>query len=590
MHNKDIARLLRNVAASYAIKNEKKYYFQIIAYQKAAEAIESSATEARDAYEEGRLEKLKGVGPSIRQHLEELFTTGKVKHFDVVMEDIPPAVFPLLNIPSFGPKKAYKLVEHFKLKDPKTVIADLKKHAEKGEIAGIESFGEKSQSLILQAINEYEQGVAKNVRMVLPFAGELADNILSYLRSSKYIIRAEPLGSLRRQRETIGDIDIAVATDNPEKAIEHFVHYPYKERVLEKGPASASILISGGRHVDLMVQPKDRFGSLLQHFTGSKEHNIALREYALKKGLSLSEYGIKKTNVDSPQQTFSSEEKFYEALGLSFIPPEIRENTGEIALAAKNELPNLITLSDIKGDFHIHSSYPIEPSHDLGKNTIAEMVKKAEALGYSFIALSEHNPSVSKHTYDQILRLIEKRNKEIDHVQKDNKSIRIFKMLEVDILSNGNLAINDEAASTLDAFQVSVHSAFSMTKKDMTKRVLAGLSHPKAKILSHPTGRLLNQRSGYELDWDDIFDFATKHKKALEINSWPQRLDLPDSLVREGIRHGVKFTIATDSHALHHMDLMKYGVAVARRGWATKDDIINALEYNEIAAWLHDGS
>ena len=590
MDNKAVARLLRNVAASYAIKNEKKYYFQIVAYQKAAEAIESSATEAKDAYDEGKLEQIAGAGPSIRQHLEELFTTGKVKHFDAVTEGIPPTVFPLLDIPSFGPKKAYKLVEHFQLKDPKNVITELKKHAQNNEIAGIESFGEKSQSLILLAINEYEQGVSKNVRMVLPFAGELSDKILSYLRASKHILRAEPLGSLRRQRETIGDIDIAVATDNPDKAIEHFVNYPYKERILEKGPASASILISGGRHVDLMAQPKERFGSLLQHFTGSKDHNIALREYAIKKGLSLSEYGIKKSSSGVPHKPFASEEEFYQAIGLSWIPPEIRENTGEIALAEKNALPKLVTLDDIKGDFHIHSSFPIEPSHDLGKNTIAEMVKKAEQLGYSFIALSEHNPSFSKHTKDQALRLIDKRNKEIEHIQKSNKNIRIFKMLEVDIMANGGIAISDNAASLLDAFQVSIHSAFSMSKRDMTKRVLEGFSHPKAKILSHPTGRLLNQRSGYELDWDAVFDFAVKKNKALEINSWPQRLDLPDSLVREGIRHGVKFTIATDSHALPHMDLMKYGVAVARRGWATKGDIINSLEYNDIAAWLHDGS
>lgn len=586
MNNKQIAHLLRNVAASYSIKDEKKHYFQIIAYQKAADAIEATPTEVKDLVKMGKIEELQGVGPSIRQHLEELLKKGSVQHFDTVMKGVPPAVFPLLDIPSFGPKKAYKLVTHFKLKNPDTVIDDLKKIAQSGKIASLEGFGKKSEELILQVITEYEAGVKKNVRMVLPYAYGIAEKILSYMKKSPAVRDIYPLGSLRRMKETIGDVDIAVASNEPIKILKHFVSYPYKERILEKGPATASILVSGGRHIDLMVQPPERFGALLQHFTGSKEHNIALREYALKKGLSLSEYGIKKVGKRKKIQAFDSEEKFYKALGLAFIPPEMRENTGEIELAIKYRLPKLVELTDIKGDFHIHSNFQIEPSHDLGKNSMQEMADKAKKLGYKYLAFSEHNPSVSQHTRQQIYEIMLKRNKEIEQIRKNNKNIRIFSMLEVDILANGSVALDDKSFSLLDACQVSIHSSFSRDKKSMTQRVLAGLTHPKAKILSHPTGRLLNQRPGYELEWDTVFDFCLKHNKALEINSWPQRLDLPDALVREAIKYGVKFVINTDSHAVDQMTLMKFGVAVARRGWATKDDIVNTFEYNKLDKWL----
>jgi len=586
MNNKDIARLLRNAAASYAIKDEKKHYFQIIAYQKAADAIEDSTAEAKDLYKEGKLDQLSGVGPSIKQHLTELFKTGKITHFETVMGGVPPAVFPLLDIPSFGPKKAFKLVEHFKFKNPDTVIDDLKKVAGSGKIATLEGFGKKSEELILHVITEYEDGIKKNVRMVLPFANEIAEKLLAYLKKSPDVMEAFPLGSLRRMLSTIGDVDIAVATKNPEAVLEYFVNYPYKERVIEKGPASSSLLISGGQHIDLMVQPPDRFGSLLQHFTGSKAHNIALREYALKKGFSLSEYGIKNMK-DGTVKKYNSEEKFYNSLGLSWIPPEMRENTGEIVLAAKNELPKIVDVKDMKGDFHIHSNFPIEPSHDLGRNSMQDMLNKAKSLHYEYLGFSEHNPSVSKHTSQQVKAILEKRNIKIEQLKKDNKSIRIFSLLEVDILANGKVALDDESANVLDGMLVSIHSAFSMDKKDMTKRVLAGLSHPKAKILSHPTGRLLNQRPGYDLNWEEIFDFAIKNNKALEINSWPQRLDLPDSLVREAVKYGVKFVIDTDSHATEHMNLMKYGVAVARRGWLTKGDILNTNRYNKVTEWFN---
>lgn len=588
MTNNQIAKLFRNVGAAYTIKNEDKYRFQIIAYQKAAEAIDGSASELADLFKEGKLDQIPGVGKSMRSHLKELLETGKVKHFNFITKEIPKAVFDLLDVSTMGPKRAYKLVKELKLTGEGDVRGHLLKLAKEGKIAGLEGFGEKSQADIIKAIKEYQKGMGKTRRMLLPFAFELAEKLITYLKLSEEVIEAYPLGSLRRMAPTIGDIDIAVATKHPKEVIDHFLTYPYKDRIIEKGSGTASILVSGGKQVDLMAQPPKTLGSLLQHFTGSKYHNIRLREEALRKGFSLSEYGIKsKTkNQKLKIKNYETEEEFYKALGMDWIPPEMREDRGEIKLAAAHQLPKLVELKDVKGDLHLHSSYPIEPSHDLGENTMTEMLKKAKELGYEYIAFSEHNPSIGKHSPNEIYSILAKRKERIEQLKESNKNIRIINLLEVDILSNNNLAINDKCISQLDAMLISVHSSFSMPKKEMTKRILNGLAHPKAKILCHPTGRLLNERNGYELDWERLFEFVVKHRKALEINAWPTRLDLPDTVVHEAIRQKVKMVIDTDSHALWQMDLMRFGVSVARRGWATKNDILNTMGYNTFKTWL----
>ena len=585
MTNDQISKLLRNIAAAYTIKNEKKFRFQIIAYQKASDTIANLTSETQDFYKESKLDVLPGIGTSIREHLIELFKKGHVKHFDWALKDIPESVFALLDIPGFGPKKAYRLVKEFNFRNPKTVISDIERVAKQGKIARLLGFGEKSEKDILRSISEFKLGKGKTTRMVLPYAFDIAQKLVEYLKTFKEVKKAEPLGSLRRKMATVGDIDIAVSSNNPRSVIFHFISYPHKERVIEKGDITASMLVSGGRQIDLMVQPPDAFGSLLQHFTGSKNHNIALREYAVKKGLSLSEYGIR-VGKTKKLQKFNTEEKFYNFLRMEWIPPEIRENTGEIELAISHRLPKLVELEDIKGDLHIHSSFPIEPSHDLGNNSIEEMIIRAEELSYEYVGFSEHNPSISKHTNNQIYTLVSKRNENIEQIKSITKSVRIFKVLEVDILPNGKLAIDNKTLDILDGIIVSIHSVFKMGKKDMTKRVISGLSHKKAKILAHPTGRMLNERGGYELDFQKIFEFCVKNNKALEINSWPARLDLPDDLIRQAIEEGVRLIINTDSHSTLEMNLMKYGVAMARRGWAGKSDILNTLGYNEFAKWL----
>ncbi len=587
MTNQEIATLLREVAAAYSVKDEKKYRFQIIAYNKAADAIESSTTQVKDLIKNDKLGELAGVGSTISSRLEELILKGHVKHFEDVMKDIPPAMFPLLSVPSFGPKKAYKIVMHFKLHDPKTVIEDIKKIAEEGKIATLEGFGEKSQSDILRALGEFKKGAGKTTRMVLPYAAELAEKVVTYLKESKDIYEASPLGSLRRMRETIGDVDIAISTKDPKVAIEHFAKYPLIDRLIEKGPVSISALVSGGKQVDIIALPKEQFGSLLQHFTGSKNHNVHLRELAIKKGLSLSERGIKRQkNGKEILEEFSDEKKFYNALGMDWIPPELREDTGEIEAALAHKLPKLVELKDIKGDVHIHSSVEIESSHDMGVDSMENMLKRADQLGYEYLGFSEHNPSVSKHTPTQIYDLLAKRKEKIDRLNQKGK-VKAIGLLEVDILPNGDLAVPDKAIELLDGMLVSIHSVFSMDKEQMTKRILAGLAHPKAKILTHPTGRLLGQRPGYEVDFEEIFAFCKRQNKAIEINASPQRLDLPDSLVRQALKEGIKFTIDTDSHALPQMDMMRFGVAVARRGWCEKSDILTTMPYNKFIEWLN---
>jgi DNA polymerase (family 10) len=451
----------------------------------------------------------------------------------------------------------------------------------------LDKFGEKSEQDILRAIAEYRTGTTKTGRMVLPIAFGISQEILAYLRKSPDVIQAEPLGSLRRMVSTIGDVDIAATSKDPGKVIEYFANYPHKERLIEKGPTTASFLIGGGRHVDLLVLPPEQFGSMLQHFTGSKHHNVALREYALKQGWSLSERGIKFVKDDKkPMKEFKTEESFYKFLGVDWIPPEIRENQGEIDLARHHRLPHLVELSDIKGDLHIHSNHQWNSSHDYGKNSLEEMVQLAKKLHYEYIGLSDHNPSMGNQKEDSVYTAILRRKEIIEQIKKSNKNIRVINMLELDILASGELAISERCLDEVDAVLVSIHSSFNMPKEKMTQRILKGLSHPKAKIFSHPTGRMINQRPGYDVEFDKLFDFALTNNKALEINAWPERLDLPDGLVREAKDKGVKFVINTDSHALDHMNNMFYGVSVARRGWCEKKDILNTLPADDFMEWI----
>ncbi len=585
--NKEIAEILRSIAATYLLKNENR--FRIIAYEKAADTVEHMTREMHDIWQEGGLaglQKVQGIGPTISSHLDELFTNGVSKHFQEVTKDIPASVFVLMRVAGIGPKKAFKLVQHFKFHNADTVLRDLKKAAEENRIASLETFGKKSQEDILESLKIFENSKQRTERMPLPYAGALAQEIEEYMRQLSGIIRIDFLGSLRRKVSTIGDIDIAIATDkkNSNVVVEHFKKFRRAISINNSGEHKASIIISPNIRVDLRVQNLKTYGSMLQYFTGSKAHNVKLREYAIKKGLSLNEYGIKNVKTGKVK-VFDSEEEFYNFIGLDFIPPEIREGTNEIQLALQHTLPHLVEVQDIKGDLHIHSSYDLQTSHDIGANTYAEIVAKAKERKYEYVGFADHNPRTSNNTENDIIEIMKKRKEYIDKSLK-NVEFPYFIGLEVDIDPNGKLALPEKAIEYVDYLIVSVHSSFRQNKTEATNRVLKALSYPKVKIFGHPTGRLLGKRDGLEYDWEKIYSFVKEKNIALEINSGPDRLDLPDSLVREAGQSGVKFVIDTDAHHIDWMDGINYGVAVARRGWATKNDIINTKGLKEFKSWI----
>jgi DNA polymerase (family 10) len=360
---------------------------------------------------------------------------------------------------------------------------------------------------------------------------------------------------------------------------------PGIKEVQGKGENKAVVVLESGMHVDVLAGNPESFGALLQHFTGSKHHNVHLRTLALDKGLSLSEHGVKKVKSGELIHT-KTEDELYKMLNMQTPPPEIREDTGEIEAAIKKDLPELIELKDIKGDFHLHSNFPIDSSHDYGSGTLEDIIKEAIKLGYAYVGLSDHSPAPGTHTKDEILRLVEKRTKVIQQLKLKYKSIRVLNGLEIDIMSDGTLAVPEEGLKMLDYTVVGIHSGHRGSKEALTKRILAALNNPYTTILAHPTGRLINSRDSYDADWDEIFKLAVKNKKLLEINAYPNRLDLRDDLVRTALSLGAKFIIDTDSHAIEQMTNMPFGVSVARRGWATKNDIANAWDWKKLAEWF----
>ena len=601
--NIEIAELLRAVAAAYKLKSEAKNRFKIAAYEKAADAVEHASSELKDLWDDGKLDDVPGIGKSIASHLDEIFTTGKSKHFEEIMLGLPPSMFKLMEVPGIGPKTAYRLAHELSIR----TFGELAKAAKKGHIAKLPGFGKQSEADILKSLSEIK---GREKRQILPYADQVATEIVRWMKLSKYVERVEPQGSLRRRVSTIGDVDIAAATDKPDEVLEHFTNYPKAQRVFEKGERSAGIVVPGNIHVDLMVETPEAFGAMLQHFTGSKHHNIALREFALRKGLSLSDYGIYVLNEKGKQREsgdregqkrpskrdkseykelkkFASEENFYKYLGMKYIPPELREGRGEIKAALEGKLPQLVQLEDIKADFHVHSDFDVETSHDLGLSSMEELVAKADSLGYEYFSLNEHNPSQSGHSNKDIVEILKRKREKVNILNeflKNKPGIKIkkvFNSLEIDIKPDGTLPVDDKGFETLDFANVSVHSSFRQSREVTTNRVLAALAHPKVKIFSHPTGRKLNEREGIDLEWTKIFEFCLKNNKWIEINCDPMRLDLPDFLVRDAVKLGIKLTFGTDAHHKDGMDNMEWGISVARRGWAEACDIINTLTLAE---------
>jgi len=594
MDNQKISELLRNMAAAYEILGANR--FRINAYAQAADAVNALSISVKDMWSSNKLTEIPGVGGSIATHLDELFKTGKSKHFEETFSKIPEGTFELMKIRSVGPKTAVKLTNelHSGKYTGKTIYEKLSNALSHQAISELDGFGTKREQDIAAALKQLLEGQTKKKRLLLAEADAVAQQICSYLRLDKNVDKIDILGSLRRKKDTIGDLDIAATTSNPTETIKHFVSFPGMTTIVDQGLNGGTILVQNGVQIDLRITDAKSYGAMLQYFTGSKYHNIKLREYALSKQLSISEHGIKKLGTENPKpMPFKTEKEFYGYLGMSLIPPEMREDKGEIEMALSSTLPKLVETTDINGDLHIHSNYDLSSSHDLGVSTFETLLKKAETLQYQYIALSDHNPK-QMLSDDDTVAILKARKEHFDHiiygkefVQKYKSIQKVFIMLEVDIKPDGNIALPEKAFDYLDAVLVSIHSSFTLDRDKMTKRVLKGLSsHPKVRVFAHPTGRLINSRPSIDVHWDEVFKVCSARNIALEINSSPERLDLPDQLVWEARKKGMKFVIGTDTHHVDAMNNMPYGVSVARRGWCTAHDILNTMNVTEFSKWL----
>lgn len=572
MRNREVAELFYEAAD---ILEYQQVEWKPRAYRKAAQIIENLGEDIEKIYaREGKagLTRIPGVGKSIADHIAEYLETGKVEKFEKLREKAPSGTAELMEIRGLGAKKMKKLADTLGIK----TLSDLKNAIIAQRLRRLEGFGEKSEKNLARAIEQYEKSHA---RIALGKALPLADEVISALKarceSTTYKVDLSKIiytGSLRRLKETIGDIDILAEAEKGEtlKVMDCFVSLPDVDQVILKGSTKSSVILREGTSIDLRVVPPESYGAALQYFTGSKEHNIELRNIAIKNGYKLSEYGLY-LKESGKQIAGSSEEEIYERLGLAYIAPELRENRGEIKAAAKNALPKLIEAGNLRGDLHMHTTY------SEGKDSLETMIGKAEALGYEYIAVTDHSRS-QKVANGLEIETLKTQWEEIDKLSKQFR-IKILKGSEVDILRDGNLDYPDEILKELDVVVGAVHSGFALPERKMTERIVTALEHRYLDILAHPSGRLLGKRGPYAVNFEKIFEAAAAHGKVIEINSQPSRLDLNDELILRAKTFGLKFCISTDSHSTTGLGLMRYGLGQARRGWLEKEDVVNTYPY-----------
>lgn len=573
--NKELIEILKEVLAAMEVKEVNR--FRIRAYQNVITAIEGLSQSVQDLWKANRLDEIPGVGGTLKQHFDDLFTTGEVKDFIEVKEDLPEGMFSLIGIRGIGAKKAFKLASAFNLENREDALEELKKAAEKEEIQKLPGFAPKSEQAILDAISEAKMHKKEKERLLLPTAEDIAKRVTDYLKELECIEDAIALGSLRRRSSTVGDLDIAVSTTCPEEAISHFLEFSEIEDVLAHGDKGARAVLTTDVQIDLRVIEPHALGSMVQYFTGSKLHNVVLRTYALDKKMSLSEYGIK---YQDKLHEFSTDKEFYEFLGLSYIVPELRQGKNEIELAKSNLLPDLIVLDDIQGDLHTHTDFSD------GKNTFEEMSTRALEKGYSYYGITDHAPSVTSRGSSEVSNIISDQKMKFESFNATNDSLRLLYGYEVNILNDATLGMPDDLMAELDYVVASIHTSFDQPKEQITDRLISAIENPYVKIIGHPTNRIINGRPACTPDWEKVFKACVENNTFLEINSQPDRLDLPEDLVYEGLKVGVKFIVNTDAHAVDQLEHMKYGINVARRGWCTKNDIVNALPTHDFLSLL----
>ncbi|MFN8432568.1 MAG: DNA polymerase/3'-5' exonuclease PolX [Anaerolineales bacterium] len=570
MNNKQLAAVFTLIANLLEIKGEIIY--KTLAYRKAAESLDTLGREASEYWKEGKLADIPGVGKAIAEKIDELLNTGKLEFLEKLKKEVPESLAGWLQVPSLGPKKIALIWKTLNI----ATLPELEAAAKAGKLKDLPGMGAKSETAILEGIASLAR---RSGRLPLGKAYPLAQEIIKVLKGVKGVVDVQPAGSLRRMRSTVGDLDILVAAKDSAAVMEAFVNLKGVERVLGKGDTKASIEFFDGVRAQVWVHPPEKFGTALQYATGSKDHNVKLRQIALDKGLSLSEHAL--TKVKGKGEIFcATEEEVYKTLGLQYVPPEMREDRGEVEAAKANQLPKLIQVKDIKADLHMHSTYSD------GKLSMLDMAREAIKRGLKVITFTDHSVSLGVANGLSIERH-KQQAAEIKKIQKQlGDEILILHGSEVEIKADGSLDYPDEFLASLDLVVASLHSSLRQPREKVTQRLLNAINNPHVDIIGHPTGREIPDREGADLDMEAVFQAAAKSGVALEINAHPSRLDLDDAFARRAKDLGVLISINTDSHAGDGFDVLPYGIATARRAWLEPKDIINTWTPKKLTDWL----
>ena len=560
MDNSEVAAILYEIADLLELQG---IAFKPQAYRRAARNIEQLDAPLSQIVADGKLDGIPGVGEALSKKIQEIIETGELGYLDRLRSEVPEGLVRMLDVPDVGPKTAMLLHQELGISS----VEQLKEAVLAHRLRGMKGFGEKTEERILQGIKVLE---SSGGRTLLGEALPIAEAYVEYLKASQAIDRIGIAGSLRRGRDTIGDIDILVGDDSPAAVMDAFVAYPEVEEVIMRGPTKSSVRLGDGMQVDLRAVETKSYGAALQYFTGSKDHNVSLRRIGVEKGLKLNEYGL--FERDSGKLVAgATEEEVYSALGLSCMPPEIRENSGEIDAARAGKLPELVRLEQVKGDLHLHTDWSD------GSDSIGTIVSAAEGRGYGYVAITDHTHSLKIANGLSPERLMA----QVDAVRKAEDAaggIRVLAGSEVDIKADGSLDLPGSVLKNLDIVVASVHSRFKMERAEMTRRIVTAISTGMVDILGHPTGRLIGQRSAYEVDLQAVMDAAAEHDVCMEVNCFPDRLDLRDVDCRAAGSRGVRVSLGTDSHRAEHMGFIRLGVITARRGWLGPKDVLNTLD------------
>jgi DNA polymerase (family 10) len=569
--NARVSEVLYEIGELLTIKGDR---FRSRAYNMAAQRVRTLTEDVRRIRERGELEEIPGVGKSIAGVIGEVLDTGQSAQLEDLREELPTGVRDLMELEGVGPKKALRFQQELGI----ATIDDLEAAIKAGRLRDLKGFGEKTEENLLRSIEEFR---TRQGRFLLGAVLPVIEEILSYLSGSDAVLEAEVAGSARRRKETVGDLDILAASLEPEKAVERFVTMPPVTRVLSQGTTKSTVVLEKNLQVDLRVIPPEDYGAALQYFTGSKEHNVELRTIAVKMGYKLSEYGLfdRDTNRVVASRT---EEEIYRALGMDLIPPELRENRGEIEAAAEGRLPELVEVGDIRGDLHVHTKWSD------GTATIEEIASRCAELGLEYFAVCDHSKSlgIARGLNEERLR---EQGAEIDRLNEGLEGFTVLKGLECDIKADGSLDLPDRALKDLDFLVASVHSGFKATAEEMTERIVAAIHNDYVSCIGHPTGRLIQKRQPYELNLKEVFDAAAAQGVMMEINAFPDRLDLDDVNSRAAMETGLVMSIGTDAHTKGQLDFLPLGVSVARRGWLEAEDVANTLSAKELLKKLERG-